>query len=164
MTRLVLICAVAVLATACSSKPKEQEAAQIIQVDPSTLLPAVDVVPKSALGAQELLSKECGLFLWSKTDPTQFIFFEKAQAGTARMQIADSAVDVTQTANRGDIFGQFLTEQGFAAPGGERIEVVIVPGEELQGGQRVESGRITITGTDNWQTIIPVRGVQACQP
>ncbi|MEQ9316639.1 MAG: hypothetical protein RLN72_12370 [Henriciella sp.] len=142
---------------ACSSTPEPEN------YNPALVVPARDVVPKSGIGPQTLADDECALFLWSQTDASKFIFFEKAQSGMAKMQIADMAVDVTQTGNRGEIFGQFLTEQSFAGPMGERIEVVVVPGEDLQGGQRVESGRITITTSEGWRTVLPVLGVRACQ-
>ena len=148
-----------ILITACASSPEPGSAAP----DPSTLLPAVNVVPESGIGPQTLEPKECALFLWSKTDPEQFIFFEKAQSGRAVMQIGAQTVEVTQTINRGEIFGQFMTEQGFAAPGGEQVLLTFEPGEELQGGQRIESGRLTITDTRGWRTLIPVLGVRACQ-
>lgn len=155
--RVAVLIAAGLAVAACSSTP-EPEA-----YDPASVLPARDVVPKSGIGPQALGPDECGLFLWSQTDASKFIFFEKAQSGTARMQIGPEAVDLTQTANRGEIFGQFLTEQGFVGPQGEQILVTVVPGEELQGGQRVESGLINVTTSEGWRTVLPVLGVRACQ-
>lgn len=153
------------LATACSSRPDPAPVEQARQtVDPQTLVPAVNVVPESGLGPQQLERNECGLFLWNRTEPTQFIFFEKAQSGRATMQIGAEAVEVTQTINRGQIFGEFMTEQGFAAPGGEQVMLTVVPGEPLQGGQRVEQGKLEIVTPEGWRTLIPVLGVRACQP
>lgn len=148
---------------ACSSRPDPAPPAPQA-VDPHTLVPAVNVVPESGLGPQTLASNECGLFLWNRTDPTQFIFFQREQAGQATMQIGARAVTVAQTVNRGQIFGEFMTEQGFAAPGGEQILLTVVPGEELRGGQRVEQGKLEITTGEGWRTLIPVVGVRACQP
>ena len=159
----VLIAGVAALG-ACSSGGKKPVDAAPVQVDPSTLLPARNVVPTGGLGPQQLLSKECGLFLWNKTDATQLIFFQKAQSGSATMKIGAQTVTVSQTRNTGEIFGQFLTDQGFVGPAGEQILVSIVPGDELNGGQRVQSGRLTITTGERWTTVIPVLGVRACQP
>ena len=80
------------------------------------------------------------------------------------MRIGDQTVDVGQVSNRGEVFGQFMTEQAFLAPGGERVSLAFRPGEELQGGQRIEDGRLTITAGDSWRTLIPVLGVRACRP
>ncbi|MGB3626991.1 MAG: hypothetical protein WA989_14260 [Henriciella sp.] len=155
--RLMSLIAAGGLIAACSSTPAPDD------YDPAAVLPARDVVPKSGIGPQMLEADECALFLWSQTDASKFIFFEKAQSGTAKMQIGEMAVNVTQTGNRGEIFGQFLTEQTFVGPEREQIAVIVVPGDELQGGQRVESGRITITTAEGWKTVMPVLGVQACQ-
>ncbi|MEM5517704.1 hypothetical protein WNY37_12160 [Henriciella sp. AS95] len=149
---------------ACSSQGEKPDVAAPVQSAPSSFIPATNVVPTGGLGPQQLGSRECALFLWSKTDATQLIFFEKAQSGTATMKLGTETVNVVQTRNSGEIFGQFLTEQGFAGPAGEQIVVSVVPGDQLDGGQRVESGKLSITTTEQWTTVIPVLGVRACQP
>lgn len=166
MKRLCMILIGAGLAlAACSSRPNPAPPEPAPRAaDPHTLVPAVNVVPESGLGPQKLAQNECGLFLWNRTDPTQFIFFQREQAGQATMQIGARAVTVAQTINRGQIFGEFMTEQGFAAPGGEQVLLTVVPGEELQGGQRIEQGKLEITTGEGWRTLIPVVGVRACQP
>lgn len=130
----------------------------------SPLTPATELVPQSGLGPQALERGECGLFLWSKTAPDRFIFFQKAQSGEALMKIGADTVLVSQTANRGEIFGQFMTEQAFAAPGGQQVWLGFEPGESLDGGQRVASGQLKITSPEGWRTLVPVLGVRACQP
>ncbi|RIJ20568.1 hypothetical protein D1224_15780 [Henriciella barbarensis] len=128
------------------------------------LAPAVSVIPQSGLQAQTLASNECGLFLWSKTQPDRLIFFQRAASGQARMIIANETIDAVQTANRGGIFGQFMTKQVFLTPSGQQVLVSFEPGEELQGGQRIDNGRLTITAEEGWRTVIPVLGVSACKP
>ena len=165
MRYLILVAAMCASLAACSSSPEPAPAEPAPPAaDPQTLLPAVNVVPESGIGPQQLARNECGLFLWSKTDPTQFIFFERAQSGRATMQIGAQKAEVTQTVNRGEIFGEFMTEQGFAAPDGEQVMLSLVPGEPLQGGQRVEQGKLEITTPEGWRTLIPVLGVRACRP
>lgn len=156
-------------AASCAFTPAEETPAAVsLPTTPAArgapgTVPAVSLVPQSGIGPQTLQSKECALFLWSQTDPTQFIFFQKAGSGVARLRIGDATVDAPQTANRGTIFGQFMTEQGFAAPGGEKVLLTVVPGDDLQGGQRIQSGLMTITSTEGWRTLIPVLGVRACE-
>ena len=160
--------ALAALVGACSSQPdpvpENTEATAPATSVTSDLLPAMNVVPKSGLGPQQLESGECGLFIWNKTDPTQFIFFEKSQTGRALMKLGGETAALTQIANRGNIFGEFMTEQGFAGPGGEQILLTVQPGDQLQGGQRIERGRLTVTTAEGWRTVIPVLGVRACKP
>ena len=145
-------------------EPARQVSAVEAALAAKGLAPAVSVIPQSGIGAQTLASDECGLFLWSKTDPDRLIFFQRAASGQARLKIADETVDAVQASNGGSIFGQFMTEQLFLAPGGEEVEVRFEPGEELQGGQRIEDGRMTITAEEGWRTVIPVLGVRACKP
>ena len=176
-TSLSLVAAIALL-TACESLPGAREAApqeateaaapQVSAADAALaaqgLAPAVSVIPQSGLGAQTLAANECGLFLWSKTQPDRLIFFQRAASGQARIKIADQTVDAVQSANRGNIFGQFMTEQTILAPGGQQVGISFTAGEELQGGQRIDDGRMTITAEEGWRTVIPVLGVRACKP
>ena len=156
---------------ACASSPDAEPNTVTAEPSPASqpagsvgTVPAFGLVPQSSLGPQSLDSKECGLFLWSQTDPTQLIYFQKASSGVARVRIGNATVDAPQVSNAGTIFGQFMTEQGFAAPTGELVDVVVVPGEELDGGQRIQAGQLSIKSVDGWKTLIPVLGVRACKP
>jgi hypothetical protein len=51
----------------------------------------------------------------------------------------------------------------FNAPG-QTITVSVVPGENIEGGQRISSGKILMTDPEGWETIMPVLGLRACQP
>lgn len=125
--------------------------------------PAINSVPTSGLGPQELAEQECGLFLWSKTDISKFIFFSKALSGTAVFAQTDVPIELTQTRAGGDIFGQFNTNMEFVSSDGRVLSLTVVPGDMLQGGQRLESGLISMTDREGWQTKLPVLGVRACQ-
>ncbi|GAB5457774.1 MAG: hypothetical protein Hens3KO_08040 [Henriciella sp.] len=134
--------------------------------------PSVDInsesalasLPASGLGPQTLLPGECGLFLWSQTDASKFIFFSKAISGAALVSQSEGPVELTQTGARGDIFGQFNTELSYLSTSGATVDLTIVPGEELLGGQRIESGMLTVVDLVGWVTKLPVLGVRACQP
>jgi len=124
---------------------------------------ALSAIPASGLGPQTLAPGECGLFLWSKTDLTKFIFFSRAQTGTALYNQGGDAVSLTQTTAGGDIFGQFNTVMGYSGAAGTRVDLEYEPGEELEGGQRIDEGLITVTDAEGWRTKLPVLGVRACQ-
>ena len=145
---------------ACQSAPRDavDERARLM-----AMRPAIDSVPASALGPQELASGECGLFLWSQTDISKFIFYSKALSGTARMAQGDTPLELEQITAGGDIFGQFNTRMGYAAQDGREVELTVVPGEMLIGGQRLQSGLLSLTDREGWQTKLPILGVRACQ-
>ena len=142
---------------ACASSGEGVDVAKPAPTD------ALAYVPQSGLGPQELVPGECGLFLWSKTDPSKFIFFTKAVSGRALLSHQDSALALSQTEAGGTIFGQFNTRVSYMTETGMQIALVVTPGDDLEGGQRIESGLITMTDTDGWQTKLPVLGVRACQ-
>lgn len=128
-----------------------------------SMQPAIDSVPSSGLGPQELLSGECGLFLWSKTDVSKFIFFSKALTGIAVFAQGEQPIALTQTTAGGDIFGQFNTRMEYVSDDKRVLSLTVEPGEALQGGQRLEGGLINLTDKEGWQTKLPVLGVRACQ-
>ncbi len=119
-------------------------------------------LPSRGLPPQSLAVDECGLFLWSISGTPQFVFFSKATSGAATVLLDGMPTDISQTSSGGDVFGQFLTRQTFAAPAGVSVDVAFEPGEELIDGQRIDSGRIIITDAEGWETILPVLGVRAC--
>jgi hypothetical protein len=125
---------------------------------------AMEIIPASGLGPQDLLPGECGLFLWSKTDISKFIFFSKAQTGQATFAQGAEPASLAQTNAGGDIFGQFNTLSSYKFEDGKNLSLSIGPGEELDGGQRIENGLVTITDLEGWVTKLPVVGVRACKP
>lgn len=125
--------------------------------------PAIDSVPSSALGPQDLLAGDCALFLWSQTDVSKFIFFSKALSGTALFAQGETPIELTQVAAGGDIFGQFNTRLSYQTEDGRSVSVSIVPGDVLEGGQRIERGIINVRDLEGWDTKLPVLGVRACQ-
>lgn len=137
--------------------PAEQRAKML------AMKPAIDSVPNSALGPQELLTGECGLFLWSQTDVSKFIFFSKALSNQALFAQDDVPIALTQISAGGDIFGQFNTRMTYLADDGREVALVLEAGEVLDGGQRIESGLISIRDREGWDTKLPVLGVRACQ-
>ena len=148
--------------SACASSPKKAPPPEPIPV--TAMRPAIDGVPKSALGPQELAPGECGLFLWSQTDASKFIFFSRALSDRAVFAQADAPLTLSLVRAGGDIFGQFNTEMAFVAEDGRTLMLAFAPGEVLDGGQRIEDGLISVTDLTGWQTKVPVLGVRACQP
>ena len=125
--------------------------------------PAIDSVPSSGLGPQELLVGECGLFLWSQTDISKFIFFSKALSGTATFAQNELPVALTQIGAGGEIFGQFNTDMTYQTEDGREIALSIEAGDTLNGGQRISSGLINVRDQQGWDTKLPVLGVRACK-
>ncbi len=154
----VVILAVALGGCASSRSGKSDQGPSTNQAE----TPANEKVTE--LAAQTLAPGACGLFLWTQDDPRRFVFFQEAGSPVAKLAIGDAPIEVKQTAQSGDIFGQFMTKLTFADASGRTVRLSLQPGEELDGGQRVPAAQIATTNADGWEVFIPVSGVTACQP
>lgn len=119
--------------------------------------------PRAGLPAQSLEAGECGLFLWTRREQPQFVFFSKAGSENALFWVDNGSQMLSRTGVGGDIFGQQLTEQNFALSDGRSVELRMVPGEQLVGGQRVPEATLTLIDGEGWRTLVPVAGVTVCQ-
>lgn len=163
MQRMVFL-AVGMLALSACQSATQSSRSHTTRQQAASASAALQVLPESALGPQQLAAGECGLFLWSKTDTSKFIFFSKALSGQALMAQGEDQVALEQTGAGGDIFGQFNTRLQFSTRRSDQtVNLVITPGELLDGGQRIETGLLTTIRADGWQTKLPVLGVRACQ-
>ena len=134
------------------------------EAGPPELRPAYSSVPQKGLPPQTLEPGDCGLFLWSKTDTTKFIFFRRAGDSTASVLIGETVTPLLAEDFSGDIFGQFFTEQTFTSQNSAHaISLRFEPGDELVDGARIDNGILRITDPEGWLTTIPVLGVRACQ-
>ena len=157
---IVAVCGL--LLSACANTPDQPPKSPTM---PASTRDLFNAVPPRGLPPQRLDPGECGLFLWGQTPPNRFIFFSKAGSGAGIALIEESAVNVQLTAGRGPVFGEFNTNSDYITT--DRIwevSIEVEPGEMLEDGQRVESGRMLQTNPEGWQTILPVIGVRACIP
>lgn len=130
------------------------------------LQPASDgPLPAEGLPSQQLDPGECGLFLWTMNDPRRFTFFSEARSGRALILHDGKTLELVQTDADGDLFGAFFTETSYLTPDGLwSTQLSLTPGDMLEDGQRIRSGRLVTRGVDGWETILPVTGVRACIP
>ena len=117
----------------------------------------------SGLPPQTLEPNECGLFLWSKTDTSRFVFFMKAGAQDGLVLLEDTPTRITKTGESGDLFGQFFTDLRFVTASGAQIALSYEPGEPLSGGARISNGLIQFKNAEDWRITLPVLGVRVCQ-
>lgn len=118
----------------------------------------------TSLPAQKLAPNECGLFLWSKTDASRFVFFAKAGAREALFLLDGLPTDLRPVSESGQIFGQFYTQTEYVTEAGRGVSLSYAPGEVLTDGARISDGTIQFTDGAGWRTVLPVLGVRACQP
>ena len=151
---LAMILMAGIVLTACASKPKPEAPA----------ISAADVVSRTGeLPPQTLPPGACGLFLWTNGEPLRFIFFSQAGTDTAVMEIDGEQRALGLTSSKGELFGQFMTRMTYASDNGN-VGVSFTPGEQLDGGQRIEGGHLSLVGKHGWEPMIPRFGLSACQP
>lgn len=161
MMRPALLAALIALLPACSSDPNPEAA----PASRSSAPQAIAGVPDAGLPPQRLAPGKCGLFLWGMSAPRQFVFFAESPATSGLVLLDGAPVRLPVTSSGGEVFGQFVSELELKeAASGRVVEVTLKPGENLDGGQRVDSGNITIRDAQGWETILPVTGVRACIP
>lgn len=119
---------------------------------------------RKGLPTQSLLPGECGLFLWTRREQPEFVFFSKGASETALFWSDEKTLVLDRVRFGGEVFGQQLTQQGFRASDGRDIHLSMTPGDELISGQRIPEASLTITDDEGWKTLVPVAGVTACQP
>lgn len=159
--RLGLILACSILTVGCASlQPTPRTPAAVIKDVTETAKEAAT----NALSARNLAAGQCGLFLFTRTDPARLIFFYSADSESAAFHDGQAEYDLSLEAANGALFGQFFTQMAFSAPNGQNISVTYKAGAAMNGGARINSGRIIVTDAEGWEVIIPIAGVRACQP
>lgn len=151
--------------TAQQDQPEVDAAALAAVEEVGYSSPTLSSVPLRGLPPQNLEPGDCGLFLWSQTGASKFIFFRRAGEGYARLLIGEENTPLIATDFSGDLFGQFFTKQEYDAQNSSlKVDLEFTAGEDLIDGARISSGRFRITDPDGWVTTIPVLGVRACRP
>jgi len=97
----------------CATPPTESSAPIAGEAD----VTKVSNVLETSLPAQTLDTNECGLFMWSKTDPSKFVFFNKAGENNALFLMAGKTTHIRTVTLGGDIFGQFFTSMDYPIEG-----------------------------------------------
>lgn len=161
MIRLLIYMASSVFLAACATGGRDGETPP----PASTITSPVSEVPSEGLPPQNLSAGQCGLFLWGMAAPRRFTFFSESASGEALILHEGTPHELRVTSADGEVFGQFFTEtQYLSADGTWSVNLSLSPGEVLEGGQRIKSGRLVTTGIDGWETVLPVTGVRACIP
>ena len=158
---LIRICAaVGVLSACATASPTSSEQENTVEAEENTAA----IVQAASLPAQTLEPNECGLFMWSKTDPSKFVFFNRAGETDALFLMDSKVTELTTVSFGGDIFGQFFTDVDYQTITGRNISLSYQAGEDIANGARISSGVIEYRNDEDWLTTLPVVGLRFCQP
>ena len=154
----ILVCLV--VSAGCATMPDEGA----VQTSETEAIGPAPTQFVKGLPPQTLEPNECGLFLWSKSDISNFVFFAKAGELTAIAHIEGDTTDLEIVSRRGDVFGQFFTEYEFSTPAGETVSLSYEPGRDLTDGARVRAGVLQYDNSEGWRKVVPILGARVCQP
>lgn len=122
------------------------------------------------LPPQTLASGECGLFIWSADATRRFILFSAAQSGRALWHDGEDVWTLSFEGHSGaPIYDQYpaqdysviSTQTGLQTR--RHVSLKLSDAEETDTAMRFKSGRLTVAGPSEWDTVIPVVGLASCQ-
>jgi hypothetical protein len=133
---------------------------------PATIdAPSTDEVRIGALGSRELGSGQCGLFLWSRAESPELVFFANPESGVAAIVLDGRERALQRLAVEAPVAGGRAGSQTFATETGEvSVRLTVLETEVVEGGYRVGSASLRIADDRGWSAVVPTAGLAACQP
>ncbi|TPG12805.1 hypothetical protein [Sphingomonas oligophenolica] len=135
-------------------------AAMLAQTTP----PVVANIPPllGAIGTQSLPKTGCAAFLWSTTDRA-LVAMAVADPAMLRLSIDGKTVDLARSAQQGAAGLGFGATTSYAADGiTARLEMTIVPRENLALGAQVPEASLQVDRAGRDTIIAPVAGLVGC--
>ncbi len=165
--RIVLICASAILAAACS---KTAEAVPVDMTGEGAAAASDATAIKSpgkdfAIGPLKTAAiekGECGMVLWTLEENQPAAIFKLTAGKGAEMTIdgVQTAFKIVESAGAAG-FG--VSENNTLAAGGYKTIVSVRFGLGFDGGAYLERGLITVEAASGWAVVVPVAGVAGCR-
>jgi hypothetical protein len=152
--------------TACTegsaARPHKPVAATQPAVHPDLRAPGAPRL--GALSPRTLAKGECGLFLWSRTDPPELVFFSNPKTGKAAIVLDDAERSLDRAPAEGAAGADQEGLQTFSTDAGDvSLRLTIKDTEPVQGGYRVSAASLSVTNTKGWSGIFAAAGLATCQ-
>lgn len=112
----------------------------------------------TAVYGKILAAGECGLYVWTADAAKTFILF----ATPTELSYLQGRKMIALTEKNPTI--PPATSREFMDPEGNSLSLTLLSPEEIDGGTRYKSGRLTSLSEDGWEKVVPVVGLYACQP
>ena len=114
------------------------------------------------LATQTLGKGECGVFLWTMSEPKTFVYFQNLNSGRTVIYHNQKEHELSLSSAVADFTIGSEFDQKLTASFGD-IDVSGILGDDMKNGRRISKGTITIKPENDWVKIMPVSGVYACQ-
>lgn len=137
-------------------------AAAFAQVAPPPAPATASGFSLDAIGRQSLPRSGCAAYLWNK-DNRRLVAMAGADAATLRLSIDGKTIDLARTGQEGTLSLGFGTTMTYAADGvTAKLDMTIVPRENLVGGAQVPDGALAVTRAGSDTIVVPVAGLVGC--
>lgn len=116
------------------------------------------------LSPQQLRAGQCGLFLWSRDEKRDLVFFSLGSRAEAKMNIAGQEVTFDRTKAEGvSTLGQYPRQSYQRGDLSVSLSMDIESRANMSGGVVVPRGSLRFEQTGGWNLVLPVGGIIACE-
>lgn len=124
--------------------------------------PGATGITLGAIGRQSLPAHGCAAYLWSAAD-RRFVAMATADPATLRLSIDGKMVDLARSAQQGSVSLGLASSTSYVADDmSARLEMTIVPRENLTAGAQIPEGSLEISRAGQDGLIVPVAGLVGC--
>ena len=117
------------------------------------------------LRPQQLREGQCGLFLWTRSEERELVFFGNGARAEGKMMIAGEETTYTRvSAEGGAVFGQHPRQKFQSGDVTITLILEIEGRTNMTGGAVVPRGSLRFEQKGGWKLVLPVGGLIACQP
>ncbi len=116
------------------------------------------------LSPRSLARGECGLFLWTRAEPPELVFFSNPETGRAAIVVDGAERSLRRLSAEGSGAAGRPGAQTFATEAGDvSLRLTIQESEPVQSGYRVGAASLRVTKADGWSGVVAAAGLAACQ-
>ena len=138
------------------------DARRAAQPAPLAGLSALDGMPAlGALPAQTLPSGECALFLFTRSEPSQFTAFALAEGDVLTLSLDGQVTALPAAA--GFVTADDTFQQTYRADNGMEARLTATFGESLPQGRRAPEAALRLVAPDGAAQVTPLAGLLACE-
>lgn len=113
---------------------------------------------ETAMGSKTLAPGDCGLYVWTAGTAKTFTLF----ASPSEISYFKGSSEIRLTEEQASTPPK--TTRKFKDEAGKVLSLTLLSPQEIDGGIRYKSGRLTSLSDDGWDIVVPVVGLYACQP
>jgi len=112
----------------------------------------------TATAGKTLAAGECGFYVWTADAAKAFTLF----AAPSELIYVKDGKEIVLTEKNPTTPPS--ADRRFMDPTGKNLDLTLLAPQEIDGGIRYKSGRLTSVSEDGWEKVVPVVGLYACQP